>query len=72
MNTKPIDEPGTDTTPSDVPWPAGPHYFDLTGSEGAIAWVRYRAWAADWSVRTLQRLYGAVNSLSSAFDAGQR
>lgn len=87
MTTKPIDEPGTGATPSDVPWPAGPHYFDLTGSEGAVAWVRYRVWAADWYVRTLQRvagpgqnydrlvgiemaLDGALNSLSSAFDAG--
>lgn len=82
MTTKPIDEPGTGT--SDAPWPAGPHYFNLTGSEGAIAWVRYRVWAADWYVRTLQRvagpeqnyvgieiaLDGALDSLSSAFDAG--
>lgn len=58
MTTKPIEEPGSGATPSDVPWPAGPHYFDLTGSEGAIAWVRYRVWAADWYVRTLQRVAG--------------
>jgi hypothetical protein len=87
VTTRPTNEPGTGTTPSDVPWPAGPHYFDLTGSEGSIAWVRYRVWVADWYVRTLQRiagpeqnydrfvgvemaLDGALNSLSSAFDAG--
>lgn len=82
-----IAEPGTGTVPSGVPWPAGPHYFDLTGSDGAVAWVRYRVWAADWYTRTLRSiagpdgnydrfvgiemaLDGALNSLSSAFDAG--
>lgn len=82
-----ITEPGTGNAPSEVPWPAGPHYFDLTGSDGAVAWVRYRVWAADWYTRTLRSiagpdgnydrfvgiemaLDGALNSLSSAFDAG--
>lgn len=83
----PVISPGTGATPSEVPWPAGPHYFDLTGSEGPVAWVRYQVWAADWYMRTLKlvagpdrnhdrfvgvemALDGALNSLSSAFDAG--
>jgi len=41
-----------------VPWPAGPHYFDLTGSEGTVAWVRYRVWAADWYANTLRSIVG--------------
>jgi hypothetical protein len=86
MNDRPITEPGTGSAPSGVPWPAGPHYFDLTGSDGAVAWVRYRVWAADWYIRTLRSiagpegnydrfvgiemaLDGALNGLSSAFDA---
>jgi hypothetical protein len=87
MTDGPIPEPGTGGACSAVPWPAGPHYFDLTGSDGAVAWVRYRVWAADWYTRTLRSiagphgsydrlvgiemaLDGALNSLSSAFDAG--
>jgi hypothetical protein len=87
MTESPITEPGAGAAPSSVSWPAGPHYFDLTGSEGAVAWVRYRVWAADWYTRTLESvagparnydrlvgvemaLDGALNSLSSAFDAG--
>jgi len=79
--------PGTGQVSSEVRWPAGPHYFDLTGSEGRVAWVRYRVWSADWHTRTLKELGGpqgsfdrqvgiemaldgALNSLSSAFDAG--
>jgi hypothetical protein len=79
--------PGTGQASSEVRWPAGPHYFDLTGSEGGVAWVRYRIWSADWHTRTLKELGGphgsfdrevgiemaldgALNSLSSAFDAG--
>lgn len=79
--------PGAGHTPSQVPWPAGPHYWKLTSSEGGVAWVRYRVWAADWHTRTLQvlggpngsfdrevgiemALDGALNGLSSAFDAG--
>lgn len=79
--------PGTGQTSSEVRWPAGPHYWTLTGSEGAVAWVRYRVWAADWHTRTLNELGGrersfdrelgvemaldgALNGLSSAFDAG--
>jgi hypothetical protein len=87
MSDGPLAEPGTGVASSEVPWPAGPHYFDLTGSDGAVAWVRYRVWAADWYTRTLRSiagpdrnydrfvgiemaLDGALNSLSSAFDAG--
>jgi hypothetical protein len=79
--------PGTGNEASQVSWPAGPHYFDLTSSEGGIAWVRYRIWSADWHTRALNELAGvdrsfdrnvgiemaldgALNSLSSAFDAG--
>lgn len=86
MEDGPIAEPGTGFAPSAIPWPAGPHYFDLTGSVGAVAWVRYRVWAADWYTRTLRdvvavdgnydrfvgvemALDGALNGLSSAFDA---
>lgn len=54
----PVTEPGTGVEPSGVPWPAGPHYFDLTGSEGSVAWVRYRVWAADWYTRTLRAVAG--------------
>ena len=80
-------DPGTGQTLSDVRWPAGPHYFDLTGSDGGVAWIRYRVWSADWHTRTLNdlgglhssfdrevgiemALDGALNGLSSAFDAG--
>lgn len=87
LNDNPVIEPGTGGAPSSVLWPSGPHYFQLTGSDGAVAWVRYRVWAADWYVRTLREvagsdgnydrfvgvemaLDGALNSLSSAFDAG--
>lgn len=87
MTIDPVAEPGAGTSPSAVPWPKGPHYFDLAGSQGAVAWVRYRVWAADWYTRTLRAvagpegnydrfvgiemaLDGALNSLSSAFDAG--
>jgi len=87
LHNHPFTEPGTGVAPSAVAWPAGPHYFDLTGSDGAVAWVRYRVWAGDWYVRTLRSLAGrdgnydrfvgiemaldgALNSLSSAFDAG--
>jgi hypothetical protein len=86
VNDGPLSEPGTGVEPSAVPWPAGPHYFELTGSGGAVAWVRYRVWAADWYTRALREvagpdgnydrlvgiemaLDGALNSLSSAFDA---
>ncbi|KAA1395118.1 hypothetical protein [Aeromicrobium ginsengisoli] len=79
--------PGTGQTSSDVRWPAGPHYFDLTDSDGGVAWIRYRVWSADWHTRALielggtegsfdrmvgieMALDGALNSLSSAFDAG--
>lgn len=79
--------PGTGHSCSNVRWPAGPHYFDLTGSDGGVAWIRYRVWSADWHTRTLSELSGqlgsfdrevgiemaldgALNSLSSAFDAG--
>lgn len=78
--------PGTGHDNSAVAWPQGPHYFNLTGSEGPVAWVRYRVWAADWHTRTLRNLGdvegsydrlvgvemaldGALNGLSSAFDA---
>ena len=54
--------PGTGQVPSEVRWPAGPHYFDLTGSEGAVAWVRYRVWSADWHTRTLRELGGPQGS----------
>jgi hypothetical protein len=87
LRNLPLTEPGTGVAPSPVAWPAGPHYFDLTGSDGAVAWVRYRVWAGDWYARTLRSLAGqdgnydrfvgvemaldgALNSLSSAFDAG--
>lgn len=88
MNVSDAAGPGTGHVSSEVRWPAGPHYFDLTGSEGAVAWVRYRIWSADWHTRTLKELSsalngsfdrevgiemaldGALNSLSSAFDAG--
>ena len=87
MNAGEATLPGTGHTFSEVPWPAGPHYFDLTGSEGAVAWIRYRIWSADWHTRTLRQLVGpqgsfdrdvgiemaldgALNGLSSAFDAG--
>lgn len=56
MTDGPIARPGTGAAPSSVPWPAGPHYFDLTGSVGAVAWVRYRVWAADWHTRTLRSI----------------
>jgi hypothetical protein len=79
--------PGTGQASSEIRWPAGPHYWTLTASEGAVAWVRYRVWAADWHTRTLNELGGpqrsfdrevgiemaldgALNGLSSAFDAG--
>lgn len=79
-------QPGTGHALSDVRWPAGPHYFDLTGSDSAVAWIRYRVWSADWHTRTLDELVkrrgsfdrdvgiemaldGALNNLSSAFDA---
>lgn len=82
----PLTDPGTGSTPSSVLWPEGPHYFDLTGSQGTVAWIRYRVWAADWHTRTLREiagpdahydrfvgiemaLDGALNNLSSAFDA---
>jgi hypothetical protein len=81
-----LQPPGTGQDDSIVAWPHGPHYFHLTGSEGAVAWVRYRVWAADWHTRTLgelggaegsfdrlvgieMALDGALNGLSSAFDA---
>jgi hypothetical protein len=79
--------PGTGQTSSAVPWPAGPHYWNLTRSDGGVAWVRYRIWSADWHTRTMEELSephgsfdrevgiemaldGALNGLSSAFDAG--
>lgn len=87
MVSGPLTGPGTGVSSSAVAWPAGPHYFELTSSEGPVAWVRYRVWSADWYVRTLREvagpdanydrivgielaLDGALNSLSSAFDAG--
>ena len=87
MSEYPVTQPGLGSTTSEVLWPSGPHYFTLTGSEGAVAWVQYRVWAADWYVRALREvvgpernydrfvgvemaLDGALNSLSSAFDAG--
>ncbi len=62
MNACDAAEPGTGQTPSGVQWPAGPHYFDLTGSEGGVAWVRYRVWSADWHTRTLKELGGPHGS----------
>lgn len=56
--------PGTGQTASEVRWPAGPHYFDLTASEGGIAWVRYRIWSADWHTRVL----GEVSLPLGSFD----
>lgn len=50
--------PGLGAEPSTISWPAGPHYFDLTGSQGAVAWVRYRIWAADWHTRALKSVAG--------------
>lgn len=58
-NRGPVVEPGLGAAPSSVAWPAGPHYFELTGSEGPVAWVRYRVWAADWYVRTLREVAGS-------------
>lgn len=58
MSSGPLFEPGTGAAPSAVPWPTGPHYFDLTGSEGTVAWVWYRVWAADWYTRTLREVAG--------------
>lgn len=55
--------PGTGHTRSGIAWPRGPHYFELTGSEGSIAWMRYRVWSADWHVRTLHELADADASL---------
>lgn len=58
MAERSIAGPGAGAESSSVSWPAGPHYFDLTGSEGAVAWVRYRVWAADWYTRTLESVAG--------------
>lgn len=87
MDTDKTAAPGAGASASEVRWPAGPHYFDLTESDGGVAWVRYRIWSADWHTRTLKELGGphgsfdrevgiemaldgALNNLSSAFDAG--
>lgn len=41
-----------------VPWPLGPLYFDLPGSDGigARAWVNYKITAARWHTATLKAL----------------
>lgn len=54
--------PGTGQEPSELRWPAGPHYWDLTGSEGRAAWIRYRIWSADWHTRALGELGGPQGS----------
>lgn len=58
----PIVAPGAGATPSQVSWPEGPHYFDLTGSDGGVAWVRYRVWAADWYTQSLRTVAGSTGS----------